>query len=88
MRTVILIICSVFLGLSTNQGYAQTNSENFEKGLITGFKLAGESKIYNLEVAEKYCKIFAVQQGLSEGFPLYTQFMDGCLQGYKDGYGK
>ena len=87
MRVVILIVSILVLGFGSISGDAQTHGENFDKGLLTGFKLASESKIYNTEIAQKYCKIHAAQQ-FNEGSAFYQQFIDGCLEGYNDGFGK
>lgn len=86
MKVVILIF--LFLGFGVISSYAQTpHGSNFDKGLIIGFQLASESKEYNPKIPTKYCKAYAVQQ-FEEGSAYYQDFVDGCLEGYNDGFGK
>jgi hypothetical protein len=60
---------------------------NFDKGLIIGFQLACQSKVYNPKIAQKYCKAYAVKQ-FDEGTAFYQDLINGCLEGYNDGFGK
>lgn len=86
MKILITNLVFIVVTFGSIESSAQS-SEKYNEGLLAGFKIASESKVYKPEIAVKYCKIYANQR-YSEGSAFYDQFLRGCQQGYQDGFGQ
>lgn len=87
MFRVIICTCALLVGLSL-VSLATDVTTVVGDGIECGKSIAAETVLYKPGDAEKYCKACACMKGYCSDETDAFHFLNGCMDGYRDYFGK